>query len=82
MLYSGTDPESYITEYTLVYEEKKIVQTSRLYTHARIRAFGLSYVGGRRLVTTLLPYRGTSLIRNRPPLGPYSRTMPRALGGP
>ena len=24
-------------------------------------------------------YRGTSLIRNRPPLGPYSRTMPRAL---
>ena len=24
-------------------------------------------------------YRGTSLIRNRPPLEPYSRTMPRAL---
>ena len=24
-------------------------------------------------------YRGTSLIRNCPPLGPYSRTMPRAL---
>ena len=24
-------------------------------------------------------YRGTSLIRNRAPLGPYSRTMPRAL---
>jgi hypothetical protein len=24
-------------------------------------------------------YRGTSLIRNRPPLGPYSRPMPRAL---
>ena len=23
-------------------------------------------------------YRGTSLIRNRPPLGPYSRPMPRA----
>ena len=23
MLYSGTDPESYITEYTLVYEDKK-----------------------------------------------------------
>ena len=23
MLYSGTDPESYITEYTLVYEEKQ-----------------------------------------------------------
>ena len=25
------------------------------------------------------PYGGTSLIRNRAPLGPYSRTMPRAL---
>ena len=24
-------------------------------------------------------YRGTSLIRNRTPLGPYSRIMPRAL---
>ena len=23
MLYSGTDPESYITEYTLVYEDKR-----------------------------------------------------------
>jgi hypothetical protein len=25
MLYSGTDPESYITEYTLVYEDKREV---------------------------------------------------------
>ena len=24
MLYSGTDPESYITEYTLVYEDKTV----------------------------------------------------------
>ena len=24
-------------------------------------------------------YRGTSLIRNSPPLGPYSRPMPRNL---
>ena len=28
-----------------------------------------------------LDYRGTSLIRNCRPLGPYSRTMPRALWG-
>ena len=28
---------------------------------------------------TLLGYRGTSLIRNSAPLGPYSRTLPRAL---
>ena len=27
-------------------------------------------------------YRGTSLIRNSPLLGPYSRTMPRALWRP
>ena len=26
-------------------------------------------------------YTGTSLIRNRPPLGSYSRPMPRVLGG-
>ena len=26
-------------------------------------------------------YRGTSLIRNRDPPGPYTRTMPMALGG-
>ena len=25
------------------------------------------------------PYRGTSLIRNSPPLGPYRRTKPRAF---
>ena len=24
-------------------------------------------------------YRGTSLIRNQPPIGPYSRSMPMAL---
>ena len=27
----------------------------------------------------VLPYRGTSRIRNNPPLGPYSSPMPRAL---
>ena len=26
-------------------------------------------------------YRGTSLIRNRTPLGPYRRLVPRILGG-
>ena len=28
---------------------------------------------------TLKRYRGTSLMRDSAPLGPYSRTMPRAL---
>ena len=27
----------------------------------------------------LVPYRGTSLIRKRPPLGSYSEPMPRSL---
>jgi len=27
-------------------------------------------------------YRGTSLVRNRHPVGPYSRTMPRLLWWP
>ena len=27
------------------------------------------------------PYRGTSLIRKRSPLGPYRRAIPRVLGG-
>ena len=26
-------------------------------------------------------YRGTSLIRNQPPLGPYRESMPRAIWG-
>ena len=30
-------------------------------------------------VPTAHPYRGTSLIRNSAPLGPYSRHMPRAI---
>ena len=30
MLYDGTDPESYITEYTLVYKEKKKLVRGRL----------------------------------------------------
>ena len=36
----------------------------------------------RLLRASSLDYRGTSLIRNRLPLGPYSRTVPRALWGP
>ena len=32
-------------------------------------------------VIDAVPYRGTSLTRNRTPLGPYSRPMRRVLGG-
>ena len=31
------------------------------------------------LIKVIPDYRGTSLIRNCRPLGPYSRTVPRAL---
>jgi hypothetical protein len=34
-----------------------------------------------RSAQRLMVYRVTSLIRNRRSLGPYSRTMPRALWG-
>ena len=33
------------------------------------------------VVMEMQPYRGTSLMRKRTPLGPYSRTKPRALWG-
>ena len=32
--------------------------------------------------TVLRAYRGTSLISNQPPIGPYGRSMPRALWRP
>ena len=35
-----------------------------------------------RLLLDSVNYRGTSLIRNCTPLGPYSRTMPRVLRWP
>ena len=34
-----------------------------------------------RLARQRRGYRGTSLIRNSPPPGPYIRNMPRVLGG-
>ena len=37
------------------------------------------FAGHAQLEYIPLRYRGTSLIRNSAPLGPYSRTMPRAL---
>jgi hypothetical protein len=35
-----------------------------------------------RILYTPEPYRGASLTRTPPPLGPYRRTMPRALRWP
>ena len=66
MLYSETDPESYITDFGI---RRNPIGTSMssLKISVNVNEVGLD------------PYRGTSLIRNRTPLGPYSRTMPRAL---
>ena len=42
----------------------------------------VSVVGSNMAVVLALQgCRGTSLIRNSPPVGPYSSRMPRVLGG-
>ena len=66
MLYSGTDPESYITEYTLVYEEKGVYNSPMSCLDpagskpAPTRTLDGEGVGCRG-------HRGTSLIKKRPP---------------
>ena len=35
----------------------------------------------RRVLKVAMPIQGSSLLRKRPPLGPYRRPMPRVLGG-
>jgi len=63
MLYSGTDPESYITECTLVYEDKEkksayrfrggpVFKAHRLLHHSIV---GLRVTKRRRVRTRLLP---------------------------
>ena len=50
-------------------------------TSAQVKLKAVSHERGTYVVVcaVALGYSGTSLIRNRPPLGPNSRTMPRAL---
>ena len=57
MLYSGTDPESYTTEYTLVYEDNRNEEDAP--------PSGPTVGLGPALSQE--PYRGTSLIRKRTP---------------
>ena len=45
----------------------------------RRKALRLRIEPAHESLSLVLYHRGTSLIRNCPPLGPYSRTMPRAL---
>ena len=57
-------------------EELSLWELRRSTPHAAVEksspGYGIGAVGVR-------PYRGTSLIRNSPPLGPYGRNKPRAL---
>ena len=70
MLYSGTDPEPYITEYTVVYENNPV--RNRPKTQRKLLC-------GDPLRNSRTHYRGTSLMRNCLILETYSRPMPRAL---
>ena len=81
MALRGTDPESYITEYTLVYEDKAITASQPMVPGNR---HWILFFGMYRKVTSLarIPgqsgsqYRGTSPIRKRPP----PKDPPRTLG--
>ncbi|KAJ1491230.1 hypothetical protein T484DRAFT_3222922 [Baffinella frigidus] len=51
----------------------------RAYLHLGVREVCVALCQHAAGLSQTVPYRGTSLIRNRPPLGPYSRPTPRAL---
>ena len=62
--------------------QKRSISTIRVHTVSFVvdSNHNLAHESARKGHQGLLNgYRGTSLIRNRPPLGPYSRSMPRVL---
>jgi len=68
----GTPTQSHISPSILLYADKVIRETGTVIPELLLLQQALPPEIEQR-------YRGTSLIRNRPPLGPYSRTMPRLL---
>jgi len=56
-----------------------VLQSSNLGSPDRPREFFRPTGAGR--LSAIREYRGTSLIRNRHPVGPYCRTMPRPCLG-
>ena len=58
-----------------IFSEKHAIYILQKYT-----ALSLS-TSHARIITGTDAYRGTSPIKNAPPLGPYSRPIPRVLGG-
>ena len=52
-----------------------VSRTTRVGSHEEARSYDHGTPTG-----VPYPYRGTLFIRNRAPIGPYSGTMPRALG--
>jgi len=65
---NGSHPQDTLIGYRT---EKRVVRPTVL-TRVRRRDLG-------GLLQQKGAYRGTSLIRNRHPIGPYSRAMPRLL---
>ena len=68
MLYSGTDPESYITEYTLVYDD--------YYQHCRYR-WGLGFLVSGQACGGMMPDSASRALAHsggRAPLGHWRHT--------
>jgi len=90
MLEPGSDPESYVTKYTTFTKTKacnlRSCNLRRTLLKAQAEADDMKEAGNikeaRALQKVRTPYRGTSIIRNSAPLGPYSRNIPRALWRP
>ena len=72
---------SFLGRKTLV-QTLDIFLTSPQFLHRaflfRIKSISVNK-GVRLVMNKVTLYRGTSLIRNSAPVGPYSRTMPRSL---
>jgi len=71
---AGTDRIGQVFFFTLVTGPRRSLSLTSIDTRGyepQTRAIGQ--------VLSPNPYRGTSLIRNTPPVGPYSRPMPIAL---
>jgi len=72
----GTPTQSHISPSILVYEDQHRILTAPFTAKG-----GVAEPDGEctARVPPLVPYRGTSLIRNSASLGPYSSPMPRNL---
>ena len=70
-LYSGSEAGSYLRLIDFVYHSTLGFRVTKKKKKGGVCTGAVT--------TPCVQYRGTSRIRNRAPLGPYSRNMPRAL---